>query len=148
MLTKRTPQTGPINDHCVPDVIDNQQLQKGPKIKNRNEKVIRDKLKIDLIRKRTYCSAFPYSLNFTANVAPTISDGKPYRWEKKRKNEINVRLCACVWQKMVKMLDSISTGRMFKILTIVAERPDPGKIFNTHAFSSFCISCVLCGKVE
>jgi len=51
VLTKRTPQTGAINDHCVPDVIDNQQLQKGPKIKNRNEKVIRDKLKIDLIRK-------------------------------------------------------------------------------------------------
>ena len=46
------------------------------------------------------------------------------------------------------MLDSISTGRMFKILTIIAEKPDPGKIFNTQAFSSFCISCVLCGKVE
>lgn len=49
---------------------------------------------------------------------------------------------------MVKMLDSISTGRMFKILTIIAEKPDPGKIFNTHAFSSLCINYVLCGKVE
>ena len=68
--------------------------------------------------------------------------------EKRKERRKLMCVCACVWQKMVKMLDSTSTGRMFKILTIIAEKPDPGKIFNTHAFSSLCINYVLCGKVE